>query len=141
MAQNFIDISLLGDKRLQNIFKQAPVKIQKKVLRPALRAGGKIVRNSARQKAPIETGSLKRSIKLRALPRSRSRIGVLISSDQKHYVMMEFGWQSSPTEFEAPRPFLRPALRDNEANVKGTIRREIRRKLFSELRKLRGPKT
>ena len=62
-------------RKLESNLRLLTVKAQKKVWRPALRAGAKIQQRRAKQLAPHETGALEAAIKVRAGKRSRSKIG------------------------------------------------------------------
>lgn len=81
---NIIDLKLLGDKALQRNIDKLTNAVQKKIVRKALRAEGKLL--LADIKARIlsirvtgrHTDPLARLTKLRAIKRSRSRIGVQI---------------------------------------------------------------
>lgn len=81
---NIIDLKLLGDKALQRNIDKLTNAVQKKIVRKALRAEGKLL--LADIKARIlsirvtgrHTDPLARLTKLRAIKRSRNRIGVQI---------------------------------------------------------------
>ena len=56
-----------------------PKTLEKKIVRKALRIGGKVILKEARRLAPKgPTGNLKRTIKLKSIRRSRKKIGVYI---------------------------------------------------------------
>lgn len=132
------DISILGDKDLDRKFAQATAKLQKKVLRPAMRKGARPILQDAKVGAPVRLGRMKKTLKIRAMKRSRNRIGVMIqtgtraqlgidANDPYYYPMaVETG-----TRRMAARPFMRPALKKNKAKTMGILSREIRRGLQS----------
>lgn len=66
-------------KRLQRL-EQKEIK---KALRTSLRKSAKEALNLARQAAPVETGALKRTMKVRALKRSRVRLGVTVQTGSR----------------------------------------------------------
>ena len=72
-----------GDKELEAAFNALALGAQKKIFRPALRAGGKVILAAVKARVPKGTGALGRSIKLRASRRSLQRIGVAVFVDNK----------------------------------------------------------
>lgn len=73
-------------------------KVAKKVLRKALREGSKIFLSAAKSNAPTDTGELKRSLKLRAIKKSRNWAGITVGTskgdyqgDQYYGAFQEFG--------------------------------------------------
>lgn len=81
MAKNkFIDISVFGDKQLQKDLNAIGIKAGKKVVRSALRKEAKVVSNNASAKAPVDTGDLRDSIKVRASTnKRRGQFGVEVA--------------------------------------------------------------
>lgn len=75
-------IQLDGDKGLEAAFNALALNLQKKVFRPALRAGGKVLLKAIKARVPRDTGNLARAIKLRAGRRSRKSIGVAVFVDK-----------------------------------------------------------
>jgi HK97 gp10 family phage protein len=71
-----------GQKELEAAFHALALSAQKKVFRPALRAGGKVIVAAIKARVPKRTGNLRKSIKLRASRRSRKRIGVAVFVDK-----------------------------------------------------------
>lgn len=86
-----LDITAFGDERLVRDFEALPGKIQKKIGRKVLRAGAKIVADKAKILAPVDTGALRRSIKVRAMKRSRTRIGYIAFSNVRYAFAVEYG--------------------------------------------------
>lgn len=62
---------LTGHKHLDKVFQTLPVRVQKKVLRKPLRDAAKIIHAQAKANAPVRTGLLRSSLKVRAGKRSR----------------------------------------------------------------------
>ncbi|MGE0193556.1 MAG: HK97-gp10 family putative phage morphogenesis protein [Planctomycetota bacterium] len=75
-------VTFAGDKELEAAFNALALGAQKKVFRPALRAGGKVILAAIKARVPRKTGNLRKSIKLRASRRSRKRIGVAVFVDK-----------------------------------------------------------
>lgn len=68
-------------ERVRRKLDAMPDKLQKKVLRPATRAAGKVVLDRVKSNTPVDTGELRKSWRLRALRRSRKfkdRVGVRV---------------------------------------------------------------
>lgn len=132
-----IDISIFGDEELQAKLAAMTLKVQRKIVRQALRKGGKRVRDEARRLAPVETGALKKSIKVRAarnLRRGSFGIAVLtgtraelgISPEAKYYypAVVEFGGRGHDAQ-----PYLRPAMDATRTEVLGLVKQAIREAL------------
>ena len=75
-AQIDIDSALAGLERLSQ-------KLQKKVIRKGLRAGGKIWLAAVKAAAPVRSGNLKRAIKLRAGPRRKGASSITVGARRK----------------------------------------------------------
>jgi HK97 gp10 family phage protein len=147
-----LDVSVVGERKLARVFNRITATVQKKIMRKALRAGFRPVLASAREKAAAvddpSTPSdvmlrVSRLLKLRALKRSRRRIGVAIrtpsrdelgSFDYDHYppAHIEMGTSRTP-----PHPFMRDALHQNEPKTLGILKRELWRGIKAEANKTR----
>ena len=76
-----VQLTLEGAKELDRKLRELPKRLEKKILRTALRAGMRPIHTAAQQNAPVEKGQLKRSIKLRAIKRNRKGfVGVKIET-------------------------------------------------------------
>jgi len=138
----YIDISLTGDKALQKKLNRLPKVMQKKIVRKALREGARPVLASARSKAPVRTGAMKKSLKLRARRARRGNFGVEVrtgtraelgipENDPGYYPFsVEFGHGNVPAQ-----PFMRPALDENREPALKIIGREIGRGVEQEGKK------
>jgi len=118
------DITLLGDKKLNKAFGALAVIDQRKVMRKSQRAAFKPVLKSAKANAPVRTGKLKKSLKLRALKRSRNRSGVFVRTGTRSELgIPENAKYYYPAHVElghsdvAPVPFLRNAFDSNKDRV------------------------
>ena len=134
-----------GDEQLDRTLAALEPKLQKRAIRKATRAASKQVLATARQRVPSDEGDLERSLKVRALKRSRNRVGhqVLVSDglfegDEFYGGFVEFGTQQrfhkttgksvgriDPGDFD----FLRPSLYENRTTVlqifNNTMRSEL----------------
>jgi len=77
-----LQLTVFGDKELEAAFNALALGAQKKVLRPALRAGMKLIHRAILARVPVDTGALRGAIKLRASQRSRGRIGLSVFVDK-----------------------------------------------------------
>jgi len=71
-------IIITGVKEIDRRLKTLEQRVQKKVLRQAMRSGMKLVLADARARVPVLSGLTKENLKLRAMKRSRSRQGLLV---------------------------------------------------------------
>lgn len=83
MATGGVSIKLTGDKELQRKLKALQGKDQKKVVRKALRAGGKIILAESKRLVPVDSGRLKKSLKLRAAKGKRQTFGVQVMTGSR----------------------------------------------------------
>jgi len=136
-----VDISLLGDKRLQRKLERLVVAAQKRVIRSALRKGGHILRDEAKALCPVRTGALRKSIKVRAIKGKRATIGVVVASgtreelglkaaDYYYPAAVEFGTGNAPAH-----SFLRAARDAKRDEVIEVIKREIGEGITREARR------
>lgn len=135
-AGNFVDMTMLGDKKLIKQLAKLPDRLQKKILRSAMRKAAKPVLASAKSKVPrvtgINTDPLRKGLKVKALKRSRNRIGVRIVTPERSVLGIPEGskWYY-PAHIElgtskvAAVPYLRNAVAENKEQVFSIIRREV----------------
>lgn len=101
-----VRFTITGHKQLDRKFAALPPKLQKKILRPALRAAAKIVLDQAKANAPVQSGRLKKSLKVKAAKRSRKTkhevaINVITATgwftgEAFYAPFQEFGWMVGP---------------------------------------------
>lgn len=134
-----VDIRVLGVPELEKALKRLEAKVQKKIVRQALRKSAKrtkdrIVDNLSGEKVQVRTGQLREAFKRAAIRghtrRHLIRVGVVfperdalgIDPNDKHYYPMavEFGHGKV-----RPYPFLRPAIDEHETAEKRRIGRDI----------------
>lgn len=75
------------DRKLQRL----SAAVQADVLERALHAGAQEILNSAQEKAPYQTGNLKRSLHSETTDKSGSRVVVVAGTDVEYAAMQEFG--------------------------------------------------
>jgi HK97 gp10 family phage protein len=91
MANEF---QVQGLKELHTMLQQLPVRIEKNIMRGAIRAGANVYRDAARQAAPVDDGTLKRSIKTGSTNVKKGRVVVNVGTDLYYARMLEFGTAS-----------------------------------------------
>lgn len=86
------------------------------VLAAAVRSGGLLVENDAKQMAPYRTGTLRRSIHVE-VESGAGQATAEIGTDVPYAARVEFGFEGKDSlgrEYHQPaRPYLRPALDQN----------------------------
>jgi len=129
----FVDITLLGAPELQAQFKLLPLKVQKKLLRQGMRKSGKLVRDEARRLVPVDSGALKKSLKVRAAPGKRGSFGIRIMTGERselgidpdasgyYPASVEFGSRTQPAQ-----PYLRAAADAKREEVFSIMRAAVR---------------
>src|SRR5581483_10818933 len=82
-----------GFKELLTKLDQFPKKTLANAIRKGSRLGAKVVLSAAKALAPVKTGTLKRGLKVRAMKRSRKRIGaeVQFKTDPFYGGFVEYG--------------------------------------------------
>lgn len=135
---------VLGDKELLKTMSGLPAAIEKKVMRPALRAGGKVALARVKLEAPTsrgksgkrrKSGALKRSLRVKAIKRSRKKIGVRIVSGSEWFrgptyyaAFVELGYRRGSKKIPGQR-FMRRGLYESESLVRTEIRKVAKQKL------------
>ena len=123
---------ITGHKKIDKLFKQLTDKVQKNVVKKAMRIGMKPLLDEVKQNVPVDTGATKNDIRIRAGKRSRDRIEVQVSSKNDNYIpkFLEFG-----TSKMAARPFYRPAYESKGEQDKQTTMDELLKIIEVELSK------
>ena len=127
------DISVLGDKKLQKKLSDLDKKVGSKVMKDAMRQSMSTVKDLAKQRAPVVTGMLRKSIRIgvksnrkgvSAMVRTGTRKQLKISPDNPFYypAAHEYG-----TRYMPARSFLRSSLGDRKNMVLSSLSGNIRR--------------
>ena len=116
---DFVSIKLEGAEELERQLKGLDETLRKKAYRKALTKGANVVLKSAKEKVPVDTGNLKRSLAKKVTVSKRehsARIGWTQGKQAKHDAyyghMVEYGTMRS-----AAQPFMRPSLDNHEDDV------------------------
>jgi len=108
-----IDTSWIGDKAIARDLTNLEPKLKKRVLKKALREEAKETSKAAKALVPVDQGNLKKSIKVKALKRSRKRIGAQVVAgvnlNNAQAIAVEYG-----TSKRKAQPYLRPAYESRE---------------------------
>lgn len=88
-----IDQDIVGGRELDRLLQTLPVGIERNIMRSALRAGGVVLREKAKQYVPRDDGDLFRSIRVTSrVRRGQVQIGVKAGNSQVYYAgMVEYG--------------------------------------------------
>lgn len=135
-------VIVTGDKELDRLLASLTPKLQKKLSRQATRKSAKdIVLPEAKARVPEDTGDLADSLVVRAVKRSRGKIGHMVTTkdgfykgDQFYGAFIEFGTKERKHKSGKPvgqiRPhefsYLRPAIYDNEERIKDMYVKDVR---------------
>lgn len=123
-------LKVLGVRRIDKALADLEPKIQKKILRDGLKAGAKIVADEAKLKVPVDSGDLKKSIKVRAGKRAgRGKIRRTVVTGKGFFKGQEFygGFVEFGTRKMRARPFMRPAYEAKKKQAKNASIDEINR--------------
>lgn len=143
----FVDISMVGDKELERMFRDLPVKLQTKVVRQANTKAIRPILRSVKARVPVLTGVLKRGLKSRAMKRKRRnspigrflllplRADLGIKADDPYYypAAVEYGHDNV-----AAVRFLRDGFDAAEEEAFGILKKEIGAGVEREAKKLAG---
>ena len=128
-----IDIRVLGDKKLQKQLNKLDPKLRKKALQSAMRIAMKPVLLAAKSSAPVDSGLLRRFLRIKNLKANKKSIGVIVKygtrkalkidpNDPYYYpAALEYG-----TKTVKGRPILRNALNDNKEQVLNILAKELK---------------
>ncbi|MCS3923827.1 HK97-gp10 family putative phage morphogenesis protein [Methanosalsum natronophilum] len=119
------EFEILGDKLLAEV-EDAVIKSAHMVVRDA-----KINSKKGPPKFPSRrTGTLMNSIKILSAKKDRSQIAVDVGSDVEYARRVEYGFVGVDSKGrnynQPPKPFLRPAIDENERIIKRKITKKIR---------------
>lgn len=139
-------IKITGEKELRRRLNRLASAAQRKIVRPAVNVALTPVNKAAKAKAPVKTGTLKKSLGKRVKAYTRTgvvwggigpRSGFKWVDDKGHahnpvnYAqLVELGTQHS-----AAQPFLRPALDERKAEVLTTLNQKVNEGIQREIRR------
>jgi len=151
-----VSTDIRNDKAIERVFEILPGRIRKKVSRKALRKGASIVAKSARKNirsitasSKVTTGTLAKGIRFYNMKNYKGalRVGVMVQKglvNEKKIINgkpVRVGLYASVLEYgkanQTPRPWLRPALDNNEGAVESVVRSTMSDGIIQEVAKLR----
>ncbi|MHB8100371.1 MAG: HK97-gp10 family putative phage morphogenesis protein [Sulfuricurvum sp.] len=115
-------------KQLQDL----PEKIEKRVVRAAVRQGANIIKDKAKDNVPVNEGDLKKSIKVKGVRGKPGTIAFVIrptSSKKKGKSVFYGRFQEFGTSKMAAKPFMRPAYDEAGQDVIDKVVNTIKSKL------------
>lgn len=124
-----VNVSIEGLDKIERKLNALPGKVARKVIRKAVRAGQKILKEEVQLRVPVDQGKLKESIKIRLRAPDRFGITARVIADAKiprlggkadgnrsslnsYAAFVEFG-----TKKKSARPYARPALEAKGSEV------------------------
>lgn len=126
-------------ENVRGMLKGLPKTVVADSVRRIMREAGRIVRTSINSTVPVKTGELKRSFKIRSLPRTRniSRIGVRVASypkeGRRYYAsMVEYGWNPGGGTTKKWRAEGTRTGNMRDAHLKSILGRRVPGKFFFE---------
>ncbi len=151
MAETSSQFNVKGLSELQKFLDQLTVKLEKNIMRGALRAGAKTILTEAKANVPVKSGELRDSLKIG----TKSRAGKVTASVRTKLFYARFvefgtaahviggkngGWLSFGGTFTKavdhpgakPYPFMRPALDGQAQNAVVATAEYIKRRLTKE---------
>ena len=135
MAKAGTGIMVTGDRELDAKLKGMPGRMQLKLSRKATRRAARgIILPDARAMAPVDTGALEKSLVVKAIRRSRTRIGHSVQTKEGFFQGEQFygGFQEFGTKTMRADPFLRPALYSNETPIKALFVKAMKESIKEE---------
>lgn len=91
--------TLSGIKEIEKALKDLEAKVSKKITRQALRKGTKIFAKQVKDDTPVDSGTLKKQVKVKAGKRSRTNLSVNVetsSPDAFYGAFQELGTSKTP---------------------------------------------
>jgi HK97 gp10 family phage protein len=112
------EITVEGLAALEQALTQLPEKIERNVIRGALRAGSKVFLQEARRRVPIKTGALRKSIRI-SVRRTRSGLVAYTKAGDKE------AFYAQLVEFGTTAHFIKPS-KAKALDVGGSLREIVR---------------
>lgn len=134
-----VRIEIQGVDELVRNLNKIPKNATRRSLAKAAKAGAEPILRSARQKAPVDTGRLRDSLRSKYAYQSSRAVRVEISSNMKpkgsswhsYDYYQEFGTSQHPAQ-----PFMRPAADEQKEKAVEETRRMMEQAVLEEVRKL-----
>ena len=144
-------VHVKGLSALNDFLQQLPVRLEKNIMRSAMRQGAKVMQRQAIANVPVKSGALKKSIKIGTRVRG-GRVTAAVKTKLFYAKFVEFGtashniaakqngWLSFMNIFaksvdhpgSRPRPFLRPAMDATAGAAVVAVGEQIKKRLTKE---------
>lgn len=134
-------VKLLGAKGLEKALRELGPKVGRKVLRQALKKGGDPILADAKANAPVKTGLLRDSLKVRAGKRvKKGRVTRTVQTKEGDFKGQTYysAFHEYGTSKMRARPFMRPAWDRNKARSLNVVMDEIRAGVEREAKSAAG---
>ena len=121
-----------GLEELIKNFHTLPEKVEKRVIRAAVRQGANVIKKKAQDYVPVDEGDLKKSIKVSGIRGKPGTIAFVIrpTSNKKKGKNVFYGrFQEFGTSKMVAKPFMRPAYDEAGDDVLNTVIDTIKSKL------------
>ena len=148
------DENITGGAELARFMATLSAKVEKNIMRSALRAGAVVIRDEAKANVPVDSGLLKKSIRISGGSKGGTVTGSVKVGGRKapHAHLVEFGTRPhkiEPKDAEAlaingtpfrsvehpgarPQPFMRPAFDAKAQQAIAAVADQIRKRLTAE---------
>lgn len=85
--------TILGGRKLAEFLQQLPVKLEKNIMRAALAAGARVIRDEAKENVPVKLGALRKSIKVSTNSKRGTVTAKVKAGDKRAFYahMVEYG--------------------------------------------------
>jgi HK97 gp10 family phage protein len=148
------DQAIIGGRELDAFLQQLPVKVERNILRAAMRAGANVFKAAAKEAVPVDDGDLKASIRVTTRTKNGTVYASLKAGGKKapHWHWVEFGTAAHKIRAKPnhalsfggvtvhevdhpgakPKPFMRPAFDSAAAAAVAAAAAKIRERLTKE---------
>ena len=131
-----LTVSITGKDSLQNGLKGMR-EVMATILEDAAWAGSLEVMNAAQEKAPVKTGTLRRSIHPEVVEKTDKRVTVRVGPDVPYGARIEFGFVGTDSlgrkYNQGPRPYMRPAFEETKGQVIQTMKETLTETVVNEI--------
>lgn len=133
-ARSQFFLSVEGVKRLEKTLQKLPAKLARRAFRKPMREHAKTILKQAKANCPVDSGALRKALKVKSIKRSRVRQGVIVVADERWFVgdvfyggMIEFGTEKMRAQHFVERAYDQhkdSVLRNIERDILANIERE-----------------
>ena len=135
-------ITVTGIKELDRQLRELDAKLAKTYVRKAMRKSLVPVKDQAKKNAPVDTGHLKKSIKIRAAKRSRKQFGAVVRAgnqtgnirDEFYGGFMEWGYRMRNGKRRQGTRFMKNAAVEKRPAAIAIFRREVQASIIAGFR-------